>query len=71
MARNYIRLVGGRILGYVEDDGSGNKIVHDQSGVIVSKYTKSNDTTYDFYGRIIAFGDVATGALLVKHNIKI
>jgi len=69
--RKYIRLVGGRMIGYVEEDGSGNKTVYGPSGAIVGKYTKSTDTTYDFYGRIIAFGDVASGLLLVNANVRL
>ena len=68
MAREYIKAFGGKLLGYVEEDSTGNKVVHDASGAIVSKYTKSNNTTYDFYGRIIATGDVASGFLLLKNN---
>lgn len=65
MARSYVTLLGGKRVGWIEEDSSGNKIVYDQSGRILSKYNKSLNTTYDFYGHIIAQGDVASGFLLL------
>ena len=67
MARQYIHLFGGRRIGSVEEDSSGNKLVYNEAGQIISRYNKSLNTTYDFYGHIIAFGDVATGFLLKGH----
>ena len=32
MARQYIRKVGGRMLGYVEDESSGDKTVYGPTG---------------------------------------
>ncbi len=52
-----IRDFTGKIIGFIETDTLGNKIVRDFYGRIVGKYDKKTDTTRDFYGRIIARGD--------------
>lgn len=59
-----IRDFNGRILGYIETDNAGNKIVRDFYKVILGKYDKKNNVTRDFYGRIIARGDAS--ASLIK-----
>lgn len=48
----------GKILGFVETDGSGNKVLRDFYGRILGKYNKSRDITQDFYGRQVGKGDV-------------
>ena len=48
----------GKILGFVETDGSGNKVLRDFYGSILGKYNKSLDITQDFYGRQVGKGDV-------------
>lgn len=58
-----IRDFGGRIVGYIETDGQGNKTVRDFSRIILGTYDKRNNVTRDFYGRIVAKGD-ATGSLI-------
>ena len=52
-----IRDFTGKIIGFIETDTLGNKIIRDFYGRIVGKYDKKTDTTRDFYGRIIARGD--------------
>lgn len=52
-----IRDFGGKILGKIETDRTGNKIVRDFYGKIIGRYDKRNNVTRDFYGRIIARGD--------------
>ena len=47
----------GKILGWVETDSSGNKILRDFPGRILGKYNRSLDITQDFYGRTVAKGD--------------
>lgn len=59
-----IRDFSGRILGYIETDNDGNKIVRDFYKVILGKYDKKNNVTRDFYGRIVARGDAS--ASLIK-----
>lgn len=61
--KDTIRDFYGRILGYIETDDKGNKIVRDFYGVIKGYYDKANNVTRDFYKRIIARGDQASGLL--------
>lgn len=49
-----------RILGYIETDAQGNKIVKDFYKRILGKYDKKHDVTRDFYNRIIGKGDLST-----------
>lgn len=68
MERKEIRQFGGRIVGYYEIDGSGNKTVKDFYGKILGYYDASRDYTMDFYRKIFAVGDV-TG-IFFKDDIK-
>lgn len=56
----------GRIIGWIEEDSQGNKIVKDFYGRIVSKYYKKQNITKDYYGRVIGRGDIAISALYNK-----
>ena len=47
----------GRIIGWVETDDKGNKVVRDFYGKIIGRYDKRADVTRDFYGRLVAKGD--------------
>lgn len=60
--RTEIRSFGGKIIGYVEDRGK-DKIVYAFGGKIVARYEASTNTTRDEYGKIVANGDIAVGAL--------
>ena len=62
-----IRDFYGRIVGYIEEDNQGNKIVRDFYRVILGKYDKRQNITRDFYGRIIAKGDACSS--LINYNI--
>lgn len=48
----------GQIKGYVEEDSNGNRTVYDFYHRVLGKYNKQTNTSHDFYGRIIAHGDV-------------
>lgn len=65
MANNVqvIRDRSGRIIGKIETENNGNKIVRDFYGHILGRYDKRSDVTRDFYGRIVARGD-SCGILL-------
>ena len=56
--RMEIRTFNRQIVGTIEVDGSGNKIVKDFYGRILGYYDSSNNATKNFYGQIIAYGDV-------------
>lgn len=59
-----IRDFNGRIVGYIETDAQGNKVIRDFYKVILGRYDKKNNVTRDFYGRIVARGDAS--ASLIK-----
>lgn len=56
-----------RIIGYIETDDKGNKIVKDFYRRVVGKYDAKQDVTRDFYNRIIAKGDITTSLIQVKN----
>jgi hypothetical protein len=56
----------GVILGYIETDGAGNKTVRDFYNRILGYYKKDRNVTTDFYGHILAKGDVAASLIPLK-----
>jgi hypothetical protein len=60
-----IRDRNGKILGWIETDHLGNKLVRDFSGHIKGRYKKVGNVTLNFNGKIVAYGD-ATASLLYK-----
>ena len=59
----------GKILGYIETDQFGNKMVRDFYGKIKGKYVKRLNITQDFYGRTVARGDQS--AMMLTYDNKI
>lgn len=57
MQEEIIREFSGKIIGYIQIDNKGNKVVRDFYRRILGKYDKASNTTRDFYGRIVARGD--------------
>lgn len=57
MREEIIREFSGKIIGYIQIDNKGNKVVRDFYRRILGKYDKASNTTRDFYGRIVARGD--------------
>ena len=55
-----IREFSGRIIGRIQPQPNGDKIVRDFHGRILGYYRKSLDATTDFYGRIVARGDACS-----------
>ena len=55
----------GKIIGTIETQSNGDKIVRDFYGKILGYYRCSRNVTTDFYGKIVAQGD-ATGMLLAN-----
>ena len=53
-----------RIVGYIKEDANGNKTVTDFYRRLLGSYDADSDTVRDFYGKVIARGDVA--AILLK-----
>lgn len=56
----------GKIIGWIQEDSAGNKIVKDFYGRILGKYDKRSDVTRDFYGKIVARGDQSSMLLNFK-----
>ena len=48
----------GKILGFMETESNGNKVLRDFYGRILGKYDKSLDVTRDFYGRQVGKGEM-------------
>lgn len=59
----FIRDFHNKIIGSIETDEQGNKIVRDFYNKILGRYFVKTNLTTDFYGRIVARGD-HTSALL-------
>lgn len=55
--KQHIRNFAGRILGSIETEPTGDKIVRDFYGRLLGRYDKRADLTRDKYGRIVARGD--------------
>ena len=53
----YVRNFYGQVLGKIDVDEHGDKIVRDFYGKPLGRYDKRFDVTRDFYGRIVARGD--------------
>ena len=54
-----IREFSGKIIGYIDTQPNGDKIVKDFYRKILGRYDKRLDVTKDFYGRIIGRGDLS------------
>lgn len=63
MLGNRITDYSGKTVGWVETLDNGDQQVSAFSGKIIAFYRASNNTTTDFYGRIISHGNVAVGML--------
>lgn len=63
MQEETIRDFYGKVIGYIQIDSNGNKIVRDFYRKILGRYDKAANVTRDFYGRIIARGDQASSLL--------
>lgn len=47
----------GKVIGFVEEDHIGNKVIRDYQGRVLGKYNKSLNVTQDFHGHQVAKGD--------------
>ena len=63
-----IRDFHNRIIGYIETQPNGDKIVRDFYRRILGRYDKKQDVNRDFYNRIIARGDQAAALLSMKRS---
>lgn len=63
MKEEKIRDFYGRIIGTLETDNQGNVVAKDFYGRMKGKYQKYDDTTRDFYNRIISKGNTVVSLL--------
>ena len=63
MNRTTIKDFSGKIIGYIDVDDKGNKVVRKFNLMIVGRYDAKLDVTRDFQGRVIARGDVSASLL--------
>lgn len=66
--RDTIKDFYGRILGYIEDDGSNRKVAKNFYGKILGYYYIREDVTKDFYGRIVAQGNILSALIRENNN---
>ena len=64
--RETIRDFGGRIIGYLEHESNGDITARSFGGQILGRYTARDDTTRDFYGRILYRGNMAAALLVIR-----
>jgi hypothetical protein len=58
-----IRNFNGQVLGTIEIEDNGNKTVKNFEGQVLGYYKADRDLTIDFFGRVVARGDVASSLL--------
>ncbi len=63
-SRQQVRDYCGRILGSIETESNGDKLIRDFYGRVLGRYDKRADLTRDKYGRVVARGDQS--AMLIK-----
>ena len=61
----------GKIIGYIQVDNNGNKIVRDFYRKILGRYDKTSNVTRDFYGRMAARGDQSSGLIYMRNRNEI
>lgn len=66
MDKQPIKDFNNRIIGYIETDEKGNKVCRDFYNRILGYYQKSDNTTRDFYKRIVSKGDTVVQFLYQK-----
>ena len=60
--REAIKLFSGQIVGYIDDQGS-RMVATTFSGRILGYYNKNNNTTTNFSGQILAYGNILSALI--------
>ncbi len=63
MARTPIKDFYGRVIGFLDDQGS-QIVATDFYGRRLGHYDKSRNKTFDFYGRLVCEGDGTSGLIM-------
>ena len=66
MTRETIKSSSFIILGYLDTESNGDVVARDSSGRIVGYYKKRNNTTTDFSGRILYYGNCAVALIIMS-----
>lgn len=64
----FIRDFHNKIIGSIETDSQGNKVIRDFYNRILGRYDAKTNLTKDFYGRIIARGDHSSALITMNAN---
>ena len=70
VSKTPIKEFSGKIIGFIDLEHTGDKIVRDFYGRILGRYDKKFDVTRDFYGRIVARGDQSSLLIGLNQNKK-
>lgn len=62
MAKEYVKDFYGRVLGYLETQGT-KQYARDFYGKVVGTYDSKDNFTRDFYGRVLTQGNTLMGLL--------
>lgn len=60
--RNYSRM----IIGYLDHESNGDIVVRNYSGMILGRYDARSDTTRNYSGQIIYYGNMAAALLVIR-----
>lgn len=64
--RETIKKCSGQIVGYLDHESNGDIIAKSYSGRILGKYERSSNTTKDYGGRILFYGNMSAALLVVN-----
>ncbi len=65
--RETIKDFYGKILGYIDDEGS-RKVAKNFYGKILGYYYIKDDVTKDFYGKILSHGNILSSLIRENNN---
>ena len=61
-----IKEFSGRIVGYIDHLPNGDTVVTDFYNKRLGGYSRSQNVTKDFYGKILYYGDMSAALLVIK-----
>jgi len=53
----------GKVIGRIEDNGTGTTCIYSSQGEMLGKYEEAVDMTYDEYGNVVGRGNLLTTLL--------
>lgn len=64
--RETIRYPSKMILGYLDHESNGDVVVRNYSGMMIGRYDARSDTTRNYGGQILYYGNMAAALLIMK-----